>query len=171
MATKEIVIRAGEVLPDNIEAAVVHLLGRELTNKARQSGGKLKVVLISPWPKPPKIKKEKRIINQQFVNRLKALAEDETQLENEIAKLSGPDILKVANLLSVPMSKSSKLPSLRAQLHKTLRSEIIWNSIAGHPKPTPDFETLASARVLEESEENGRAGRATSPGENPQVGE
>ena len=153
MATKEIIIRPGEELPADIEAALVHLLGRELTAKARQSGGKFKVMLISPWPKPPKIKRKKKIINQQFVSHLKALAEEETQLEDAIAGLNGPEILKIATMLDVPMSKSSKLPSLRAQLQKTLRSEIIWNSIAGHRKPTPDSDVLLSARVLEESGE------------------
>ncbi|MEY2494109.1 MAG: hypothetical protein QOJ45_601 [Verrucomicrobiota bacterium] len=166
MATKEFIIRPGEELPGNIEAAFVQLLGGELTAKARQSGGKFKVVLTSPWPKPPKIKREKRVVDQQLVNRLKALAEEDTQLENEIAKLSGPEILKVATLLDVPMSKSSKLSSLRAQLHKTLRSEIIWNGIAGRRTPTFDSNVLESARILEEPEE-----KRGKPVENPQINE
>jgi hypothetical protein len=153
MATKEIVIRPGEVLPEEFKAALDCLLGREMTDKARQRGGKFKVVLITPWPKAPKAKREKKIIDQEFVNRLKALAGDEIRLENEIAQLRGPEILKVATLLEVPMSKSSKLSSLRAQLHKTLRSEIVWNSIAGHQKPTLHSERLAPARVFEEFEE------------------
>ena len=166
MATKEFILRPGEELPGNIETAFVHLLGSELTAKAQQEGGKFKVVLTTPWPKAPKIKREKKIIDQEFVNRLKALAGDEARLENEIEQLRGPEILKVATLLDVPMSKSSKLSSLRAQLHKTLRSEIVWNSIAGHQKPTLESERLVPARVFEESEKTPRTQL-----ENPSEGE
>jgi hypothetical protein len=78
----------------------------------------------------------KLIIDEPFVTRLKDLAVDETQLEGEISKFNGPDILKIAALLKIPMSKSSKVQSLRAQLLKSLRSEIVWKSIAGQSAPT-----------------------------------
>ena len=69
------------------------------------------------------------------VERFKALATDEAQLETELSKFGAPEILKIADLLEIPMSKSSKVESLRAQLLKSLRSEIVWKSIAGQSAP------------------------------------
>jgi hypothetical protein len=136
MATKEINVKPGETVPDVIEAAVRHLFGQEALSKAREKGAKLRFTVTSPWPKPPVVKKVKLIIDEPFVARLKDLAADETQLEGEISKFNGPDILKIAALLKIPMSKSSKVQSLRAQLLKSLRSEIVWKSIAGQSTPT-----------------------------------
>ena len=131
MAIKEIVTKPGEDLPSLIESILVDLFGRAAVNQARHKGAKFKFTVTVPWPKPPKAEKRKRIIDQDFVKSLKALASNEKQLEDEINKLTGPQILRIATLLEVPMSKSSKLASLRAQLQKTLRSEIVWNSIVG----------------------------------------
>ena len=133
MATKEINLKAGETMPDVIEAAIRHLFGSEALTKAREKGAKLRFTAISPWPKPPVIKKVKLIIDEPFVARLKELAVDEAQLESEISKFNGREILKIAALLKIPMSKSSKVRSLQAQLLKSLRSEIVWKSIAGQP--------------------------------------
>jgi hypothetical protein len=139
MASKEIVIKPGEALSDAVEAALRQLLGQDVVEKARSRGGKFKITLTCPWPKPPVV-----IIDQKFVAQLKALAGDESQLEAEISKLKGPQILKVASLLEVPMSKSSRLQSLRAQLQKTIRSETVWNSIAGRGQSQPKSTTDAS---------------------------
>ncbi len=135
MASRQIVLKPGEDLPDAIETILVELFGRDAVDYARNKGAKLKFVITVPWPKAPKAKKEERIIDQSFVDALKALASDEDQLEGEVNKLTGPQILKVAKLLNVPMSKSSKVASLRAQLQKSLRSEIVWNSIVGRNEP------------------------------------
>jgi hypothetical protein len=135
MASRQIVLKPGEDLSDAIETILVELFGRDAVDHARNKGAKLKFVITVPWPKVPKVKKEERIIDQTFVDALKALASDEEQLEDEVNKLTGPQILKIAKLLNVPMSKSSKVASLRAQLQKSLRSEIVWNSIVGRNEP------------------------------------
>ena len=135
MTSRQIVLKPGEDLPDAIETILVELFGRDAVDHARNKGAKLKFVITVPWPKAPKVKKKERIIDQTFVDALKALASDEEQLEDEVNKLTGPQILEIAKLLNVPMSKSSKVASLRAQLQKSLRSEIVWNSIVGRNEP------------------------------------
>src|SRR5947207_2226126 len=123
MATKEIVIQPGEALPPPFQDAFAEAFGTDVLAKAQQRGAKLRLVVTTPWPKG---KREKKIIDQNYVDQLKALAPDQAKLEAEINTLSGPEILKVASVIEVPMSKSSKLSSLRAQLAKSLRSEIVW---------------------------------------------
>lgn len=135
MATKEIVLKPGDVLPEPLQNAFATVFGPDAVASARERGGKFRLVLTTPWPEPIRPKREKKIIDQAFVDRLKAMATDEAKLEAEVNGLNGPEILKVASLLHVPMSKSSKVPSLRAQLQKTLRSEIVWKSIAGQSDP------------------------------------
>ena len=144
MATKDIIVAAGEVMPEPLISAFRELLGPKIVEQALAKGAKIKVTLTSPWPKRPAIKKEKIIVDESYVSHLKALASDEARLESEINKLSGPNILETATFLQVPMSKSSKVRSLREQLFKTIRSEIVWKSIAGHG------EERSEARVAEE---------------------
>jgi len=144
MATKEIVIMPGEVLPDSLQKAFAEAFGADAVASASERGGKFRLVLTTPWPKPIRPKREKKVIDQTFVDRLKAMATDETKLEAEVNSLNGPEILKIASLLQVPMSKSSKVPSLRAQLQKTLRSEIVWKSIAGQSDPIDDSRQTGS---------------------------
>src|SRR5438477_10053580 len=141
MATKEIVIQAGEALPPPFESAFAEAFGPDALAKAQKCGAKLRLVITTPWPKA---KREKKTIDQKYIGKLKVLAPDQTKLETEINTLSGPDILKVASLLEVPMSKSSKLSSLRAQLAKSLRSEIVWKSIAGQNDASADAQTIES---------------------------
>jgi hypothetical protein len=141
MATKEIVIQPGEALPPSIENAFAEAFGTDALAKAQKRGAKIRLVITTPWPKA---KREKKTIDQNYVDQLKALAPDEAKLEGEINTLSGPDILKVASLLEVPMSKSSKLSSLRAQLAKSLRSEIVWKSIAGQHGVSADAQSVES---------------------------
>lgn len=129
MPTKEFIITPGEAFPEILETALLQAFGASVVTKALQKGAKLKLTVTVPWPKPPK--KEKVAIDDGFIAKLKETASDETQLETEIAKLSGPQILQIASFLGVPMTKTSKLQSLRAQLLKSLRSEIVWKGIAG----------------------------------------
>jgi hypothetical protein len=150
MATKEIVLQPGEALPPSIQNAFAEAFGTELLATARDRGAKLRLVLTSPWPKPARAKRQKKIIDQSFVDRLKTLASDEGKLEAEVNTLSGPEILKIASLLEVPMSKSSKLSSLRAQLQKTLRSEIVWKGIAGQHGAVADTQATESTSTAGE---------------------
>ena len=141
MATKEIVIQPGEALPPPFQNAFAEAFGTDVLSKAQQRGAKLRLVVTTPWPKG---KRENKIIDQNYVDQLKALAPDQAKLEAEINTLSGPEILKVASVIEVPMSKSSKLSSLRAQLAKSLRSEIVWKSIAGQQGAGVDAQTVES---------------------------
>jgi hypothetical protein len=166
MATKEIIIMPGETVPKPIEAALLDLFGSGAVNKAIQGGGKLRLTLTVPWPKPPKVKREKKVIDQAFVERLKSLAKDESELERFVETLNGPEILRVASLLEVPMSKTSKLPSLRAQLQKTLRSEIVWNSIAGQPNAVGQSMPSGHDSADEDSTEPG-AGQSSEHASQP----
>jgi hypothetical protein len=150
MATKEIVLQPGEALPPSIQNAFAEAFGTEVLANARDRGAKLRLVLTSPWPKPARAKRPKKIIDQSFVDRLKTLASDEGKLEAEVNTLSGPEILKIASLLEVPMSKSSKLSSLRAQLQKTLRSEIVWKGIAGQHGVVADAQAAESTSTAGE---------------------
>ena len=144
MATKDIILAAGEGIPEPLRSAFLEFLGPKIIAQATEKGAKIKVTVTSPWPKQPPVKKEKIIIDESYVSHLKTLASDEARLEAEINKLSGPNILEAASFLQVPMSKSSKVRSLREQLFKTLRSDIVWKSIAGHA------EERSEARVAEE---------------------
>jgi hypothetical protein len=150
MATKDIVLQPGEALPPSIQNAFAEAFGTEVLANARDRGAKLRLVLTSPWPKPARAKRPKKIIDQSFVDRLKTLASDEGKLEAEVNTLSGPEILKIASLLEVPMSKSSKLSSLRAQLQKTLRSEIVWKGIAGQHGVVADAQATESTSTAGE---------------------
>jgi hypothetical protein len=135
MPIKEFIIKTNEALPHSLESLLGESFDSKILTKAKTNGAKIKVIVTTPWPKPPK--KEKVIIDDMLVARLKTMAQNETELETEIGKLNGPQILKIAIMVGIPMSKTSKVPSLRAQLVKSLRSEIIWKGIAGQNQTVP----------------------------------
>jgi hypothetical protein len=129
MPIKEFILTPGGALPQSLETLFAESFDPKLVAKARVKGARVKLIIMTPWPKPPK--KEVVIVDDKFIEKLKEIARDETQLEGEIGKLSGPQILTIGGTLGVPMSKTSKVPSLRAQLLRSIRSEIVWKGIAG----------------------------------------
>lgn len=137
MATKDFILKPGEPAPENIRTTLERLLSPGELEKLTQRGARVRLIVTSPWPKPPKVQKPKIIIDAAFVARLKSLAADETALEREANILNGPQILKLGQLIGIPMAKKTKLSSLRAQLINSLRSEIVWRGISGTAPPSP----------------------------------
>ena len=137
MATKDFILKPGEPAPENIRTTLERLLSPGELEKLSQRGARVRIIVTSPWPKPPKVPKPKIIIDAAFVARLKSLAADETTLEHEASILNGPQILKLGQLIGIPMAKKTKLSSLRAQLINSLRSEIVWRGISGTAPPSP----------------------------------
>ena len=129
MPIKEFIFKIEEAFPAAIEALLTQAFDASVVAKARSKGAKVKLTLITPWPKPPK--KEKIIVDDAFISKLKGMAGNETLLDAEIGRLNGPQMLKIGSTLGIPLTKSSKIPSLRAQLLRSLRSEIVWMGIAG----------------------------------------
>ena len=160
MATKQILIQPGEALPSPFQNTVAEVFGAEVFAKAQKDGAKLRLTVTTPWPKP---KREKKIIDNNYVDQLKALAPDQAKLECEINTLSGPEILRIALLIEVPLSKNSKLSSLRAQLAMSLRSEIVWKSIAGQDSVRADANPVESNELEAPRNENGPSPRHPAP--------
>jgi hypothetical protein len=138
MPIKEFIIKADGALPAGLEALCTQAFDTAVVAKARAKGAKLKLIPTIPWPKPPK--KEKIVINDEFIARLKGMAGNEAEVAAELGKLNGPQVLQIGNVLGIPISKSAKVPSLRAQLLRSLRSEIVWMGIAGQGPKSGDPE-------------------------------
>ena len=137
MATKDFILRAGEPASESVRSALEKVFSPGEWEKMTQHGARVRIITTSPWPKPPKIPKVKIVIDADYVARLKSLATDESALDREVSQLNGRQILQLGQLIGIPMAKKTKLPSLRAQLINSLRSEIVWRGISGTLPPSP----------------------------------
>ena len=127
MASREIILRAGDLISQEVQA----LLGEDLVQKAQQKGAKIRITVVSPFPKLQKTPKPRIEIDESFLSRLQSLAAKPEMLDREVEHLSKAQLLRVAELSGLPMSKSAKVESLRAQLIHSLRSTEIWRGISG----------------------------------------
>jgi hypothetical protein len=100
--------------------------------QAIAQGAKVQISIVTPWPKP----KKPTVIEPALLDELHRLVIDAEALETKIAELNGPQILKIGEILGIPMSKNAKTEALRARLFGSLRSEAVWRGISGQgPAP------------------------------------
>ncbi len=141
MATKEFILKAGEPAPESVRSWLEKLYSPAELERMTQRGARVRVSLTSPWPKVPKIPKPVIAVDGAYLERLKSLATNESALEKEVGFLGSQVILEIGKVLGIPMQKKSKVPSLRAQLINSLRSEIVWRGISGSLAPLPTSGT------------------------------
>jgi hypothetical protein len=139
--TQEIIIHAGQTPPPEIVAVLNATYAEEEVADALRQGAKLKLSLVTPWPKP-KIKKPDPTISPELILELKSLSPDADRLEKRIEDLSGPQILKIGKMLGIPMAQSAKTTGLRARLFGSLRSESVWKAISGQDDEREDLKNL-----------------------------
>lgn len=130
-------MKPGEPAPDDLRILLEQLFSPAECKTFAEHGARLRLITTCPWPRLPKVPKPKPVIDADCVTRLKTLAQDEAALEREVGLLSGPQILELGQLIGIPMTKKTKLTSLRAQLTNSLRSEILWRGISGTLPPSP----------------------------------
>jgi hypothetical protein len=127
MTSKNIIVRAGDSVPSELQ----EVLGKELVRVAQQKGAKIRIVVTTPFPKAQRTLKPRTEIDESFLSRLQSLSVDPDRLDREVHTLSKAQLLRLAELSGLPMSKSAKIESLRAQLVNSLRSTEIWRRISG----------------------------------------
>jgi hypothetical protein len=132
----EIIIRSDTGVPDALLAVLGTTYSPEKVKQASAQGAKIRIVVTTPWPKLKKLK-PKVVIAPSLLEELHGLAGDSDALESKISKLNGPQILRIGEILGIPMPKSGKTEALRARLFGSLRSKSIWKGISGEKSPKP----------------------------------
>lgn len=144
MATKQFIIKKGEPASEEIVRIIETTFSNAELEKACERGARLRISLTAPWPKVPKKKMPKVVINDSLIENIKEAAQSEEELESALAELSGPQIQEIGTRLGISVSKSGRVESKRAQLHNSLRSGEIWRGISGQ----------GSAKERKEKKEN-----------------
>ncbi|MCE0523028.1 MAG: hypothetical protein LV480_08970 [Methylacidiphilales bacterium] len=131
MNTKhEIIIGSETGASDALLAVLGATYSPEKVKQATVQGAKIRIMITTPWPRPKKLKSEV-IVAPTLLEELQRLKGNADALELKISKLKGPQLLKIGEILGIPMPKRGRTESLRERLFGSLRSESIWNAIAG----------------------------------------
>lgn len=135
MATKQFIIKKGETIPEDVSRIIESTFSDAELKKAVEKGARVSVTLTIPWPKEPKKKKPKVVIDDSLIAYLKEAAQSEEKLEKALAELSGPQMQEIGKRLEISISKTGRVESMRAQLQNSLRSGEIWRGISGQQNP------------------------------------
>jgi hypothetical protein len=127
---RDIIVQPGATPSSELLAVLNSTYGSQEVEQAIAQGAKVHVSIVTPWPKPKKPKAEP-VIEPALLDELHRLIINAEALETKIAELNGPQILKIGEMLGIPMSKNAKTEALRARLFGSLRSEAVWRGISG----------------------------------------
>jgi hypothetical protein len=134
MATKEFIVPNRGEIPPFLAPLLTEICGESKLGTLSAEGVHIRVNVKSPWPKEKKVKPT---VDETTLARLRDLTSKPEALEQEIERFSGPQLLQIAKMAGIHLSKGTKITSLRAQLSNSLRSDSVWRGISGGGAPSP----------------------------------
>ena|SRR5438874_12981195 len=134
MATKEFIVSKGGEIPSFLAPLLTEICGESKLGALAADGVRMRVSVKSPWPKEKKIRPT---VDETTLAHLRDLIPKPEALEREIERFSGPQLLQIAKMAGIHLSKGTKITSLRAQLSNSLRSASVWRGISGEDSGKP----------------------------------
>ena len=134
MATKEFIVSKGGPIPSFLAPLLTEICGESKLGKLVADGVRMRVSVNSPFPKEKKLRPT---VDDTTLSRLRDLIAKPEALEREIERFSGTQLLQIAKMAGIHLSKGTRITSLRAQLSNSLRSESVWRGISGEDHANP----------------------------------
>jgi len=123
----EIFHKAGEAISDEVRFLIEKYFSPKEIEKLERLGGRLLISVAAPYK--PKTR-EKVIINDKYIEKLKSIRNDSQILKKTLDLLTVKQLREICVLLNQPVRSNAVGEEIKRELIRNLQSEDYWQKIS-----------------------------------------
>lgn len=127
MPKHEIFHKAGEAISDEVRFLIEKYFSPKEIEKLERLGGRLLISVAAPYK--PKTR-EKVIINDKYIEKLKSIRNDSQILKKTLDLLTVKQLREICVLLNQPVRSNAVGEEIKRELIRNLQSEDYWQKIS-----------------------------------------
>ena len=127
MPKHEIFHKAGEAISDEVRFIIKKYFSPKEIEKLERLGGRLLISVAAPYKSKTR---EKVIINDKYIEKLKSIRNDSQVLKETLDLLTVKQLREICVLLNQPVRSNAVGEEIKRELIRNLQSEDYWQKIS-----------------------------------------